>query len=91
MCLCHVRVEGSVCEMLQARAVVRASVEGPWDVRGQVAVAVFPLVIACNLAQQGGGAKFGDRAFAVSRDGGGVVAEVFERGVAGVKEACHHV
>jgi hypothetical protein len=74
MCLCHVRVKGRVREELEARAVVSTGVEGSRDVGCQVAVAVLSLVVACDLAQQGGCAKFGDGSFAVSGDGGGIVA-----------------
>jgi hypothetical protein len=91
MRLCHVRVEGRVREMLEARAVVCAGVEGSGNVGGQVAVAVFSLVVARELAQQRGRAEFGDGSFAIAGDGGSVVAKVFERGVADVEQVCHHV
>jgi hypothetical protein len=81
MRLCHVRVKGGVCEVLQARTIVRFGVEGPQYVGGQVAVAVQALVVAGDLAQGGRGAELGDRPLAVAGDCGGVVAEVLEGGV----------
>jgi hypothetical protein len=43
-------VESGIGEMLESRAVIRHDVLGSREVFGVVVVAVFTLVVACNLA-----------------------------------------
>lgn len=54
-------------------------------------IAVGALVVAGDLAQVGRRARFGDSAFAHTGNGGGVVAEVFQRGIAYTLQLSLHV
>ena len=54
-------------------------------------IAVGALVVASDLAQVGGRARFGHGAFAHSGHGRSVVAEVFQGRIAHTLEVCLHV
>lgn len=89
--LLEVRVEGRVSELLQAGRVVGRSILRSRDVGGGVKVAVEPLVVARQLAQVGSRAGRRNSPFSYPRDGGSVVAEIFNAGVANVVAVSHDV
>jgi len=89
--LVKVREQGGVSQVLQAGGIVSSTIEGSRQVRGNVAVAMEPLVIRGELAQVGGGPWARDGAFAEARQAGDIVAEIFDGGVAQVAGGAHDI
>ena len=86
--LVKVSKKSGVREVLEARRVICHNVQVSWEVVGEVAVAMFPLVSAGKVAEVGCGSITGHRALVDTRDGGRVVGEVDKDGVACV--VCRH-
>ena len=78
----EVSEEGSVCEVLQAGCVVRHDVRFSWNEEARVEVAVFALVGAFQIAQEGWCLVAGDSAFVEAAQGRRVVRSRFDGSIA---------
>ena len=84
-------MEARVGEVEQPRGIIGHHVGLSWEVGDLVAIAVLALVVAGELAEVRCRARGGDGSFSGSRDSRGVVAKIFECGIANWVAVCHHI